>query len=85
MAAAADHNGEHLKDYWSHGKGAAKIGWGTPGDFNRCVVELGKYLPPEEVKGYCALRHHEAIGAWPGQEKVDGTTKDAAAKMRGKK
>lgn len=57
---------ERLKRYWAHGAGAARIRWGVPGDFDRCRVELAKYLPPGEVDGYCADRHHDATGAWPG-------------------
>ncbi len=57
---------ERLMRYWSHGAGAAKIRWGVPGDFNRCVVELGKYVGPGTVKGLCANLHHRATGAWPG-------------------
>lgn len=26
-------NTDRLKWFWSHGEGAAKIAWGTPGDF----------------------------------------------------
>jgi SPP1 gp7 family putative phage head morphogenesis protein len=59
-------NADTLKHYWAHGEGAAKIGWGTDGDFDRCVAEVGKHMPPGEAKGYCANRHHEATGAWPG-------------------
>lgn len=65
---------ERLRRYWSHGEGAAKIGWGTPGDFDRCVLEVGKYV--REPKGYCAERHHEALGIWPATH---------AAMERGKK
>ncbi len=56
---------ERLKAYWTHGAGAVKIRWGEPGDFDRCVVELSKYLSPSQVKGYCAERHHDALGYWP--------------------
>lgn len=54
---------ERLRHYWSHGEGAAKIGWGTPGDFDRCVAHVGKYMKNPE--GYCNLRHHEALGYYP--------------------
>lgn len=56
---------ERLHRYWVHGEGAAKIGWGQPGDFDRCVVELGKYI--HDAKGYCNLAHHAALGIWPAQ------------------
>jgi HK97 family phage prohead protease len=56
----------HLKTYWTKGKGAPKIGWGTDGDFARCEAELGKYVPAKELKGYCANLHVLATGARPG-------------------
>lgn len=52
---------EQLRQYWTHGKGAAKIRWGAPGDWSRCVREVGKYLGPR-AKGYCQLRHMAATG-----------------------
>lgn len=60
---------ERLRRYWEHGEGAAKIGWGIPGDFDRCVVEVVEHahMTPEQAKGYCAERHHGATGQWPGQ------------------
>lgn len=57
---------DRLKAYWEKGEGAAKISWGVPGDFNRCVTEVSKYMAPEEARGYCANRHHAATGYWPG-------------------
>lgn len=59
---------KRIKDYWAHGEGAAKIRWGEPHDFDRCVTELSKYVGPGVVKGLCANLHHEALGVWPGQE-----------------
>ena len=53
---------ESLRQYWTHGRGAAKVAWGTPGDFDRCVAEISKYMSPERAKGYCELRHQEATG-----------------------
>ncbi|WP_076972100.1 hypothetical protein [Streptomyces sparsogenes] len=57
---------ERLMEYWAHGEGAAKIQWGVPGDFDRCVVELGKYVSPGVVKGLCSNLHQRATGARPG-------------------
>lgn len=59
-------NTQRLMRYWSHGEGALKINWGVPGDFDRCRVELGKYVGPKMLDGLCANLHHEATGAWPG-------------------
>lgn len=59
-------NGE-LERYWTRGEGAAKIRWGTPGDFNRCVSNLREHFPADP-EGLCANLHHEALGVWPGRE-----------------
>lgn len=58
-----------IRRYWVRGKGAGKIRWGVPGDFNRCRRQLAKYIAnPEWLAGACANMHKEAIGIWPGQE-----------------
>jgi hypothetical protein len=54
-------NAEQLRRYWTRGKGAAKIRWGTPGDWKRCVRHLSKYMGVR-AKGYCQLRHKDALG-----------------------
>lgn len=63
-----------LQRYWLTGAGAAKIQWGTPGDFDRCRVaintEVSKDGPPlsdRVVSGLCATLHKMATGARPGQ------------------
>lgn len=61
-------NAEELRRYWVHGEGAAKIAWGTPGDFTRCVRLVGEHMDPERAKGYCANRHKDATGMWPGDK-----------------
>lgn len=74
-ASPADIVATHrLFDYWAHGPGAAKIKWGTDGDFSRCVTDIqeavtkdGKPpLPDRVVKGMCATLHHKVTGSWPG-------------------
>lgn len=58
-----------IRRYWVRGQGAAKIKWGVPGDFNRCRMQLAKYVQnPDWLAGLCANMHKEAIGVWPGQE-----------------
>lgn len=52
--------------YWTKEEGAAKIRWGVGGDFMRCVRHLSKYVPPNQVKGFCARLHKRATGKWPG-------------------
>jgi 8-oxo-dGTP pyrophosphatase MutT (NUDIX family) len=58
---------DRLRDYWVRGPGAAKIGWGTPDDFYRCEAAVAEYVKPQYLKGYCANRHFDALGYWPGQ------------------
>jgi phage head maturation protease len=59
-------NAQTLRDYWSHGKGAAQIGWGSTGDYDRCVRLVSAHAEGmRDPHGYCAERHHEALGYWP--------------------
>ena len=62
---AVDPAGQKLMAYWTKGAGAAKIKWGTPGDFSRCVRHLGKYV--RDPKGLCNEYHQAAVGAPPGK------------------
>lgn len=57
-----------LRAYWSSGKGAAKIRWGTSGDYSRCVKATRKYMGPR-AKGYCANLHKRNTGMWPGDRR----------------
>ena len=67
-------NAEKLRRYWTVGKGGLKIRWNTPGDWSRCYKQLAKYLGPR-AKGYCALRHKEMTGVWPGDKSNVGRKK----------
>ena len=59
---------KRITDYWVDGRGAAKINWGVPGDFNRCRANLAKYVQnPEWLAGLCANLHYRALGVWPGR------------------
>lgn len=80
---------ERLNRYWTHGAGAALIDWGVPGDFDRCVTLLSKYIHnPGQAKGHCANLHKAATGAWPGHapgvEDADAKAKHAAAMAKRK-
>jgi len=60
-----------ITDYWVDGRGALKIRWGSPGDFNRCRMQLVKYVQnPEWLAGLCANLHYRALRVWPGQHNV---------------
>jgi hypothetical protein len=64
MAVSRRGGAEKLTRYWTRGPGAAKIRWGIPGDFNRCVRQLRKYV--RDPKGLCAEYHNMVLGFWPG-------------------
>ena len=63
---------EKLMRYWATGEGAVKIRWGVPGDFDRCVVQLSKYVSPAIVKGLCSNLHVRATGFRPGHAPSEG-------------
>jgi hypothetical protein len=71
-------NAEGLRRYWTKGKGAAKIRWGTPGDWTRCVRNLSKYMGPR-AKGYCQLRHKEVTGVYTGSKLNPGNDKNMSS------
>lgn len=58
---------ERLKLYWERGGGAAKIRWGEPGDFTRCVRQLMQHakMTKDQAEGYCYERHVGALGFSP--------------------
>lgn len=69
---------QRLRDYWTRGPGAAKIGWGAPGDFNRCRALTSKYVG-QYVDGFCANLHKVALGFWPATHaKMDRAGRHAA-------
>ncbi|MGW2550114.1 NUDIX domain-containing protein [Streptomyces sp. NPDC001635] len=67
-------NAEQLRHWYVHGEGAAQIGWGTSGDFDRCVAIAGKHMSPSNAKGYCNLRHHDALGIYPATHAAESKT-----------
>jgi hypothetical protein len=65
---------EQLRRYWTVGPGAARIRWGTPGDWTRCVRQLTEHMGPR-ARGYCQLRHIEATGVGTGSKLNPGRRK----------
>lgn len=55
-----------LERYWKYGAGAAKIRWGTPGDFTRLVRHIRKYVGDERAKRIAATWHFQMTGLYPG-------------------
>jgi hypothetical protein len=63
------HPTHRITAYWVDGRGALKIKWGVPGDFNRCRRHLAKYVQnPKWLAGLCANLHFRALHVWPGRE-----------------
>lgn len=55
------------------GKVAARIRWGTPGDFTRCVRQARAHgMSDRKAKGFCANMHKAATGQWPGAGRNGG-------------
>jgi hypothetical protein len=68
-----------LRESDVHGKGAAEIGWGTPGDFDRCRAFMRRHdVPGHEIDGACANLHRIATGEWPGRNAHKGHLATAA-------
>ena len=61
---------ERLMTYWAEGDGAAKIKWGVPGDYDRCLVLIekavtdggNKPLSDGVIHGLCQNLHIRATG-----------------------
>ena len=59
---------EQLRESYLRGKVAARIGWGTPGDFDRCVAQARHHGVPAHMRnGMCATLHKQATGEVPGK------------------
>jgi hypothetical protein len=56
-----------LQREWLAGGIAARIAWGTPGSYRRCLAEAESHGIPERMQnGLCANLYHQATGRWPG-------------------
>lgn len=68
ITAAGGHRGHRggnaatLKRYWTVGKGALKIRWGTKGDLTRAHRHLAKYVGPERAWGLAQNYHKSLFG-----------------------
>jgi hypothetical protein len=78
LTVSPDPRAEQLRRYWTTGKGAAKIRWGTPGDWTRCYRQLRKYMGLR-AKGYCQNLHKRSTGVWTGSRANPGRTAAALA------
>jgi hypothetical protein len=64
-----------LQESYLHGKVAARIQWGEPGDFKRCVAQAKIHGMGHMADGACNTLHHKALGVYPGQEHGKPTAK----------
>lgn len=78
LTVSPDPRAEKLRRYWSEGKGALKIRWGTPGDWTRCYRQLRKYMGLR-AKGYCQNLHKRSTGVWTGSRANPGRRAAAVA------
>lgn len=53
-----------LQNYWTHGKGALKIRWGTKGDLTRAHRHLAKYVGPQRAWGLAQKYHRSIFGVY---------------------
>jgi hypothetical protein len=62
-----------LGRYWTRGEGAAKIGWGTDGAYERCVALVGAKVKKLgiDIHGLCANLEKRATGHWPAEKVID--------------
>ena len=75
-------NPEALISYWRDGEGAARIDWGSPCDFTRCMLLVGKYLP-DDAGGFCQNRHMELFGeSNAAKDKREGRKDDCSGTTR---
>lgn len=74
-----------LHRYWTKGPGAAKIRWGSPGDWTRCTRLVGAKIAQNSpgklrfIKQICARWHHDALGYWPGDLGKPGNAPNRAS------
>lgn len=47
--------------------GADEIGWGSAGDYDRCVTLASQHVPANEVHGMCQTMHINVTGMTTSQ------------------
>lgn len=64
MTKGSHGNEGKLRSYWTTGKGALKVRWGTPGDLTRCHRHLSKYVGPQRAWGLAQSYHRDLFGVY---------------------
>jgi hypothetical protein len=62
-------NPEGLRNWYNEGADG-QIDWGSDGDFMQCVTVASEHMDEDDAKGFCNLRHQDAVGGAPGTEKT---------------
>lgn len=62
--AVGDYRARHLIRWYNEGADG-QIPWGSGGDFEACRRVAAGHVPAHEIDGFCANRHHDALGIWP--------------------
>lgn len=73
-------NPDALREWFNNGADG-KIDWGEPGSFASCVDLASEHMDEDQAKGFCAERHHDATGHWPGEKKADLAARVAALEL----
>lgn len=60
-------NPDALREWYNDGADG-QIDWGSPGDFDACVSVASNYMADDDARGFCNLRHQDAVGGPPGSE-----------------
>lgn len=53
---------------WFNDGADGQISWGDPGDFDDCVALAADHMDEDQARGFCNLRHQDAVGGPPGSE-----------------
>jgi hypothetical protein len=62
---AAPGNPDALREWFNEGADG-QIDWGEHGAFDSCVAIASEHMDEEQAKGFCAERHNDAVGKYPG-------------------
>lgn len=81
---AASRMPTQLRKSYLHGKVAARIRWGTGGDYTRCVKQAMKHgMSPGVAHGLCQTLHKAATGMYTGDKRHrQGKNSTAGAKLK---
>lgn len=66
LLAAPQGNPEALRQWYNDGADG-QINWGEHGDFDACVAIASNHMDAEQAKGFCAERHNDVTGEYPGK------------------